>query len=245
MIFVQVQGLIKLKGIIQNYRCTRAEASFVFTDNDKNAMGVVAIAAAIAGLSGSAVATAANAMSTEEDADYIEFDLNGKAVKGWVWRSPFKEGDVIEAAVEQRDKHYELAGMARSVDRVIALYPHCSRGRLSHTTNALKYWLLGTIIFISFMVAIALPISGIDGLISLFIGTDDEQVFYVWIGVAVFFGLMTFSLTRKWMPFARLAEKVFKTLNFPTPEKIDLVKSSRIHRKPGDPDDLGIFYFRY
>lgn len=34
-------------------------------------MGVVAIAAAVAGLSGPAIAAAANAASTEEDADYV------------------------------------------------------------------------------------------------------------------------------------------------------------------------------
>ena len=122
-------GLVKLTGTIENYKVTRTEASFMFTDTDRTKLGVTAIAAGIAGLSGPAISTAAYATSGGEDADYVEFDLDGKPVKGWVWRSPFREGDAVEVAAEWRDDHYETAGIARPMDRVIALYPHCSRGK--------------------------------------------------------------------------------------------------------------------
>ena len=133
----QPEGLVKLAGTIENYKVTRAEASFMFTDTDRTQLGVVAIAAGIAGLSGPAISTAAYAASAEEDADYVEFDLDGKPVKGWVWRSPFKEGDAVEVAAEWRDDHYETAGIARPADRIIALYPHCSRGKAKHIKNAM------------------------------------------------------------------------------------------------------------
>jgi hypothetical protein len=68
---------------------------------------------------------------------------------------------------------------------------------------------------------------------------------YVALGCFLFFGLMTYSLTRKWMPFVRLAEKVFTTLGLPDPGNIDLVKSSKAQRKPDDPSEFGNFYFRY
>jgi hypothetical protein len=60
-----------------------------------------------------------------------------------------------------------------------------------------------------------------------------------------FFALMIFSLTRKWMPFVRVAEKVFKKLDWPNPGNIDLVRSSKAQRRPDDPGEFGTFYFRY
>ena len=57
------EGLVKLTGTIENYKVTRAEASFMFMDTDRTKLGVVAIAAGIAGLSGTAISTAAYAAS--------------------------------------------------------------------------------------------------------------------------------------------------------------------------------------
>lgn len=77
----RTEGLVKLTGTIENYRVTRVAASFVFTDTDRTKLGVTAIAAGIAGLSGPAIATAANAASAEEDADYVEFTSTGNRSK--------------------------------------------------------------------------------------------------------------------------------------------------------------------
>ncbi|WP_199032829.1 putative type VI secretion system effector [Ralstonia sp. ASV6] len=241
------EGLVKLTGTIENYRVTREEASFVFTDTDRTKLGVTAIAAGIAGLSGPAIATAANAASAEEHADYVEFDLDGKPIKGWVWRSPFNNGDDVEVAAEWREDHYETAGIARPIDRIIALYPHCSRGKARHIKNAVKWWLIGVTLF---LVGAGGPVLGImlasvesprdlladvfpNGLLAM------SMCFYG------FFGLMTLSLARKWMPFVRLTERVCSTLGIPDAGNVDLVKSSKAQRKPDDAGEYGTFYFRY
>jgi len=295
------EGLVKLTGTIENYRVTRAEASFMFSDADRTRLGVVAIAAGVAGLSGQAIATASYATSAEEDADYVEFDLDGKPIKGWVWRSPFKKGDAVEVAAEWRDDHYETAGIARPADRIIALYPHCSQGKIRHIKNAARAWLLGTAGMLGFstsfmvvMMALAevagaqsfteengfatavsmvssmsyfiltmliwflygTPIATSIVLYVLFIGCLQlvnvaglhdlvEGALWVGGGIYAFFGLMTISLARKWMPFVRLTEKVCRTLGIPHAGNVDLVKSSKAQRKPDDPGEYGTFYFRY
>ncbi|MDI3384284.1 putative type VI secretion system effector [Xenophilus aerolatus] len=139
-------GLVKLSGTITRYTCRRADASFFFTESDDMNIGVVAVAAALAGVSRPAVSTASYA-SAEEPADYLEFDLNGQPVKGWVWRSPFRECDVVDVAAEWRGDHYELAAIARPSDGTISLYPHCSRGTARHVKNAIKWWFWGSISF--------------------------------------------------------------------------------------------------
>ena len=235
------EGLTKIVGTINNYKVTRAEASFVFTDSDRTKLGVIAIAAGIAGLSGQAISTAASAASAEEVADYVEFDLDGRPVKGWVWRSPFQEGDEVEVAAEWQGDHYETACIARPADRIVALYPHCSRGKARHIKNAVKWWLIGASLFVLFLMALVIPTFGIHN----YWETLANGFLYVAGGFYAFFGLMTISLARKWMPFVRLAQKVFATLGWPNPGNVDLVKTSKEQRKPEDPGEYGTFYFRY
>ena len=229
-------GLVLLSGTVRNLKVTRASASFVFTESDQTRMGVVAFAAAIAGLGGQAMATASNASAMEEEADYLEFELNGQQVRGWVWRNPFREGDEVSVAAEHRaDGHWEAFGVQRPADKTVALYPHCSRGRARHFKNAAWWWFFG---FGGFLLVVMAPAI-------YFTGGGGGDFAVVFSGLMAFLGVMTFSLSRKWMPFVRLAEKVFRALDLPNPSDVDLVKSSNKQRTANDPGEFGTFYFRY
>lgn len=229
--------LVKLTGRITSYKCKRERASFLFAETDRTKMGVVAIAASLAGAGGQAMATAANATALEEEADFIEFLLDDKAVKGWVWRSPFKEGDEVEVAAERRGENYEAFGVARLSDRTVALYPHCSRGRLPHFVNATKWWLIisssGTL-FVSLMMRASTQELLADGILQW-----GAFAFYS------FFGAMIFSLSRRWLPFVRVAENIFRTFGWPNSSGIDLKKRTKARRAKDDSVEYGRFYFYY
>src|SRR5580765_3716079 len=124
----QSQGLQKLSGRIKNYKCKREQANFFFTEQDQSTMGLVAVAAAAVGAGGAAMGTTMAASDLEEAADYVEFTLADSSMKGWLWRSPFKDGDEVEVVGEWRDDHFEVVAVARTKDRTVALYPHCTRG---------------------------------------------------------------------------------------------------------------------
>jgi hypothetical protein len=234
-----IGGLIKLSGRIVNYKCTRGRASFVFTQSDQTTMGVIAVAAGLAGMGGQAMAAAVGASDLEEEADFIEFCLDGKLLKGWVWRSPFKEGDQVEIAAEGHREGYELYGIARPADRTIALYPHCSRGKVSHYRNAIKWWLY---IAFAFAILFWLADSWIAGHWTV---VEDAWSLGIPLAVAAFFAAMVFNLSKKWLPFVTVAEKVFKTLDWPHPRSVDLKKSTKAHRKSTDSGEYGAFYFYY
>ncbi len=230
----------KLTGTIRNLKVTRDSASFLFTRSDQIKMGIVAIGAAVAGLGGPAIAIASNASAMEEDADYLEFDLDGQPVKGWVWRNPpFRNGDIVDVAAQFVGDHWEAYGVARPSDRTVALYPHCSRGRLRHYFNAIKSWILSGGGFIVF---IGIPFYYLTSEGKFF---DIPEIWFGLLGLMLFFGAMTFSLSRRWMPFVLVAEQVFRVLGLSNPSGIDLVKSSKAQRQPDDPGEFGTFYFRY
>ncbi len=235
-------ALVKLSGRIENYKCTRASASFVFTPTDRTAMGAVAVAAGAAGLGGQAVATASNASSLEEDADFVEFTLGGKSIQGWVWRSPFQEGDEVEVAAEVRGNEIEAFGVARPTDKTIALYPHCSRGRSRHYSNAVKWWLT---ISATLFILECLLLGWIGGS-EVFVKASDNWLL-LWNAIAyfAFFGAMVFCLSKRWLPFVGVAEKVFRTLGWPNPSMVDLKNRTKAQRTKNDPPECGVFYFRY
>jgi hypothetical protein len=231
-------NIAKLSGKVTGYRCTRASASFVYSQSDQDKMGVVAIAAALAGMAGQAASVVGYASDLEEPAEYLEFDLNGALVKGWVWRSPFKEGDIVDVAVEWQGDHYEAYGIARPADRMIALYPHCSRSKGRHIKNTAKLWIIWNVMFFGPTIGVFLYVEGPDIL--------REPAFF-WLSSFLAFGfmLMFVSLSRQYMPFVRLSERVFNILGLPDPTNIDLVRSSKQQRTAQDPPELGTFYFRY
>ncbi len=232
-------NLIRLSGVIRNYRCARAEASFVFADADRNTMGVISATASTVGLSGQAASTASAVASVTENADFVEFDLNSVPIKGWLWRSPFQEGDTVDVAAEWRGEYYEVGAIARPADRIIALCPHCSRGKISHIKNSIKWWLIGSLITMVGYMGIAAAIGMAWEIIS------DGYFYQIAGGSMAFIGLMTFSLSHKWMPFVRLTEKLCRTLGLSNPGDIDLVASSKRQRRGDDPGEFGTFYFRY
>lgn len=230
--------LCKLSGEISHYQCTRASANFVFTENDRQKLGVIAIGAALAGMGAQAASATASASAMEEQADYIEFTLNGDLVKGWVWRSPFWEGDTVDVAAQWQGDHYEAYGVARPSDKMVALYPHCSRALGRHIKNAVKWWFIWNGVYFGFTVALVFCL-GMPDLLS------EPGFFWMNGAVAACFVLMFLSLSKQYLPFVHLSERVFLTLGLPSARDIDLVKSSKEQRTAEDSGEFGTFYFRY
>ncbi|WP_343742491.1 putative type VI secretion system effector [Herbaspirillum huttiense] len=235
------EDLLMVSGVIKNYECTRAEASFVLTRNDQRVMEMSAVANALAGMGGVATSQMANASNIEEVADYLSFDIDGEKYKGWVWRSPFAEGDVADVIYRRTINGKELVAIARPSDRMIALYPHCSRGVLAHWRSVLNAWLIWVVFLISIVVFTCLGfVLGFTAEIFL-----DMTNYYILAFLIIFFSAFTINMGFKLLPFARVAERVFAALGWGNPSRIDLKKLSKEKRKDGDPGEHGTFYFRY
>lgn len=198
-------------------------------------MGVTAVAAGLAGLGGVAVGLASSADDTAEDADLLEFELDGKSIRAWVWISVFKEGDEVEIVAEQFGQIWHAFGIRR--------VNHCSRGRYAHYKATVRWWLL---IYLSLMLimiilgGITIPLKGADNWIGIF-------CMYAGGGAmtAAIFGVIAFNVSRRFMGFVRLAEGIFSGFGWKNVGNIDLPAITKKSKKPGDPDALGILYFRY
>ncbi|WP_433693349.1 putative type VI secretion system effector [Herbaspirillum seropedicae] len=235
----QADGFIKISGGIKKYVSKRGEASFVLTKKDKTGMGMVSVALAATGMGAQAIATASNGASLQEEADYVEFDLDGKKVKGWLWRSPFKEGDIVDAVVAWQGDYFELVALAKPSDRMIALYPHCVRGRIGLLKIAAKWWLILFFVFSPMLMGLLVGLG--EGLSKVF----SVDFISLWGGGGAICTFVQAMLMRQWFPFVRTAQRVFNVFGWKNASSIDFVKTTRQQRKPDDPPELGVYYFKY
>ncbi|AYR26415.1 putative type VI secretion system effector [Herbaspirillum rubrisubalbicans] len=236
---VETGALIKISGTIRHYTCERDEVSFVLAKKDKYRMGMVAVALAATGMGGQAIGTATNASQINEEADFVSFELNGQRVKGWLWRSPFSEADDVDVVAVWQGDYYELMAMAKPSERLIALYPHCVRGRGAFYSSVLKWWFAFAVLFGLASTAVALWAVGRPEFIF------GEDFWITGAGVVAGLSFVTVMLARQWAPFAKTSQRIFQILGLPSPASIDLKKTSKAQRKQGDPPEMGAFFFRY
>jgi hypothetical protein len=232
-----------LHGRISNLRKTRRGQDFFFTDSDRAKMGASAIAAGLAGLSGAAVGLSSMAMDTTEEADLLEFDLDGKPVRAWVWWSVFNEGDEVEVVAERWGNTWQAFGIRRLADKIVALHPHCSRGHFAHYRASFRW---GGVAFASLLIAAYFVMA----CFAIFKGGVPIENLIVGCALsslvsAVVFAFITWRVARKMMGFVRLAEGIFEGFGWKDVKDIDLPAITKKGKKPGEPGELGILYFRY
>jgi hypothetical protein len=147
---------------------------------------------------------------------------------GHLWFSPFNDGDDVTAVVQEEAGRYIVYALLRPRDRMIALYPHCSRGRWAHWKGFLKSGFKGAMWFGVFLM-------GFFG----FAGAFTSSSWLDWLSttammggggvviMTVFIMLFTISTAVKWMQFVRLAETIFTTLGWDDVRNIDLKARSK------------------
>jgi len=104
-------------------------------------MGMGAHAAGIVGSAG----------NKAEKAHWLEFELDGKKIQGWVWTMPLGTGDKVEVVAEHTGGHcYTGYAIRRVDDGLVAAYPHVIAGRKVLYRNSVRGWLWISVIAILF-----------------------------------------------------------------------------------------------
>ncbi|KGD15763.1 serine-type carboxypeptidase family protein [Burkholderia pseudomallei] len=61
----------------------------------------------------------------------------------------------------------------------------------------------------------------------------------------VFYAVIAFNISRKFMPFVKMAEGIFQALGWRDVKKVDLPARSRAAKKEGNKPGFGKLYFKY
>jgi len=234
---------VLLKGSISRLERTRRSHDFVLTKIQQQQIGLTALATAAAGIGSAGMGLINMAGNSDEEADWVEFELEGKQLEGWLWLMPMRNGDKVEVVAKQiRQNHYLAYAVKRDSDDLLAVYPHATSGRKIHYRSSIKIWLWCTLILNLVTATLFVLPKGLSTLLDF-----DMQIFLLsgTIFLSLISAIIAFRVSQKLMGFVRIAEMIFKTFGWSDIESIDLRKTSIENRIENKLPNFGIFYFRY
>ncbi|MEX3929173.1 putative type VI secretion system effector [Paraburkholderia sp. BR10936] len=235
------RGAVLLRGTIANLKREKRSHDFILSEVQQHAVGATAVGAAALGMGAAGISLANMAMNSDEEAEWVEFELDGKQMQGWMWLMPMRNGDTVEIVAERiGDERYIAYAVKRDGDEIVAVYPHATVGRKAHYRYMTKLMLWSFFVIYS-IVTICLywgeKITNLEADL-IFEGLS-------LIGGLALFGILFYRATRKMMGFVYMAEAIFRTYGWPDVENIDLRKTSREHRRENKLPNYGRLYFRY
>lgn len=166
--------------------------------------------------------------NAEEEADWVEFELDGKQVKGWLWMMPMRNWDTVEVVAEPAGNGQYIAyAVKRDSDDLLAVYPHATAGRKVHYRKSVKVWIWCSILAYLIVILMFVMQNGFEIL------HEKNMQLFLPIGFAfcsAISAVIAFRVSRKLLGFVRIAEIIFETFDWPDIENIDLRKTSRESR---------------
>jgi hypothetical protein len=116
--------IVLLRGAISGLNRSRRSHDFVLTEIQHQQVGVTALAASVKGMGATGIGLIGMAGNADEEADWVEFELDGKQVKGWLWMLPMRNGDTVEVVAEPTgNNRYVAYAVKRDGDDLLAVYP--------------------------------------------------------------------------------------------------------------------------
>ncbi len=232
----------RLSGTLSALRRTRQQREFVLEQIGGAGVAPTAIAAALSGMGGAAIGIAT--METGEEADHIEGEIDGMPFKGWFWRFPFRNGDVLTLSGQRNDGVFHALAAQRQEDGLLAVHPHCTRGRRAHWKSSFSFWLKVFAVLYGLSMAFMLAIVAYRG--------DPPMGEVLWFLLAyglpvcaLIFGFLAYRSAVKLKGFAVIAESIFAGFGWPSPTTIDLPARSKGKKREGDSNEFGYKLFRY
>jgi hypothetical protein len=235
--------IVLLKGTISKFKRSRRSHDFVLTEVQHLEVGSTAIVASAMGMSATGMGLISMTRNSDEEADWVEFELDGKQVQGWLWMMPMSNGDNVEVVAEHKGNNcYVAYAVKRDGDDLLAVYPHATAGRKVHYRKSIKAWMwCSALTYLVVALFFVIP-RGWESLLR-----TDVQIFLLSALGFFFFvtGIIAFRVSRKFMGFVQIAEIIFETFGWPDIEHIDLRKTSIENRRENKLSHFGNLYFRY
>nr|WP_314541766.1 putative type VI secretion system effector [uncultured Massilia sp.] len=238
-----INSMVLLRGAISKLERTRRSHDFVLTQIQHQQIGATAIAASAMGMGATSIGLIGMAGSAGEDADWVEFELNGKQIKGWLWMMPMRNGDNVEVVAEHMaNDRYVVYAVKRDSDDLLAVYPHATAGRKVHYRKSAKVWIWYTTLAYLSVILMFVMQEGSE----ILLNSDMQHLLPIGFSFcSVISAVIAFRVSRKLMAFVRIAEVIFETFGWTDVKNIDLRKTSRQNRRENKLSNFGNLYFRY
>ncbi|PJD25162.1 hypothetical protein B9Q26_16240 [Enterobacter hormaechei] len=193
--------------------------------------GAAAAAAIVAGSPGVGAAIMAESESSNDSAEYVQGDINGRPFRGWVGMTRLQTGDNVDMIVEWQHDHYEVYAIALPEERIVSVCPKCDMGHIAHMLWRIKNMFILTGIFF-FSVLFAGVLSEV--IEDTWKGLESFITTYFWLYVIALLGgvglsgLIAFFAYKACAPTrCKLAEEIFQLLGMRRVATINLNKITK------------------
>jgi hypothetical protein len=220
-----------LRGVVSNLTIVDGEHEFFQTTSTKMIGGGAGAALALSGLPGAATAASRSVVDSADDLQTFACQINGLRVTGMFSKVTFGNGDEVEAVGRVHPGNSFVAfAVRRRSDKTLWMSPHCIRGSRTHWRRALK---LVPIIWSALMLATVfwmwLSEWLLDKSLSVF-GTSFLFSVSSLLALVVSFYFPLKSAYRS-KPFVNLAERIFSSLGYVDPTRVDMERQDRLYWK--------------
>ncbi|WP_392552166.1 putative type VI secretion system effector [Orbus wheelerorum] len=147
---------------------------------------------------------------------FISAKLDDKPIQGWLGFTKFNEGDEVKAVVSPKAEHDEVYAILRPQDHIISIMPTCQQGHKAGKKTAIKSF-YGLLVFIFLLCLFVSSLMARD-LVQLAGFTAFGMIICGCVGVLA--ALSVYKDVKKGA--YHFAERIFATLGWKNPEKIDL-----------------------
>ncbi|MBI0155039.1 putative type VI secretion system effector [Gilliamella sp. W8128] len=156
-------------------------------------------------------------------ANFVNVQIDGVIYRGWIGDCPFQAGEEVAVIAQWQEDHYELYALAKPDERIISICPNCSKGRIAYLIHQAKATLF---LILSFMILFNVFYILVWGSLYQLLHLTAEYISFmkpIFFGSSIFcsIGMIIESIPNV-NKKAKIAEKIFKTLNLPKIARMDL-----------------------
>ena len=131
-----------VRGVVERLQIAKGYEDFAFTQETKDAAGVLAVGAAAMGQAVNSTGLLVSSGGSAIDMQFYTCLVDGKRVVGRFHRVGFRDGDEVEFVCVQSGDNYAVAARDPN-SRVIWTLPYHERGEQAQRRNAMKWmWII-------------------------------------------------------------------------------------------------------
>ncbi|OCG45474.1 hypothetical protein A9G34_06230 [Gilliamella sp. Choc4-2] len=158
------------------------------------------------------------------EANFVNVQIGDEIYRGWLGDCPFQPGDEVIVVAEWQNDHYELYAIAKPDERIICVCPNCFRGRWAYFVFCIKCTIITFLIVMLVITGLYIFYHNLDRVLTLnsyYLNTMScmALTFGIFAVIGLFIALKDSFKTK-----VKIAEQIFKALNFKKISRIDLRK---------------------
>jgi hypothetical protein len=158
------------------------------------------------------------------NANFVNVQIEKEIYRGWVGDCPFQPGDEVIVVAEWQHDHYELYAIAKPDERLICVCPNCFRGRWAYSVFCFKCTIMTLMVALLVMTGISIYYHGLNEVVTLSNSYLNEMSAAVMtFGFLAVIGFII-ALKDSFKTKVKIAEQIFKALNFKKISRLDLRK---------------------